>query len=116
MEPLLDKLARQKIVRNLFATIRSCDRSSDRWMRFIIVAVCVTVAIFVTSFMIPGVGSVFGWVATITWYVLAWPVVVAGAFLYPYAEPAVWLLVGSILAGLFWAFIVELICKRRRVA
>jgi len=25
-------------------------------------------------------------------------------------------LVGSILAGLFWAFIVELIFKRRRVA
>ncbi|HTX22938.1 MAG TPA: hypothetical protein VMD27_13900 [Candidatus Aquilonibacter sp.] len=32
MEPLIDKLARQKMVRKFFETIRNCDKRSDNWV------------------------------------------------------------------------------------
>lgn len=33
MEPLLDKLARQKVVRKIFEAIRTCDKRSDKLAR-----------------------------------------------------------------------------------
>lgn len=32
MEPLLDKLARQQVVRNFFARIQAWDKGSDKWV------------------------------------------------------------------------------------
>lgn len=46
MDPLLDKLERQKIVRNIFAIIRTCDKKSDKLARTFIARIrtCVAVA------------------------------------------------------------------------
>jgi hypothetical protein len=38
MEPLLDKLSRLKAIKGIFATIRICDKGSDRFARFVLTA------------------------------------------------------------------------------
>jgi hypothetical protein len=52
MEPLVDILARQKIVKKVFATIRACDKRSDKVAQFIIMAIYAAVAVIKNKVLI----------------------------------------------------------------
>ena len=83
MEPLVDKLARQEIVKRLFAGIRAWDKQSDKLKRFFIVAPCATVAIICfTILLIPfwDDNSILSLLACVVWFIVAWPLVVASSF------------------------------------
>ena len=95
---------------------------SFKTRRFIIVAVCATIAIFSLSiFSIPywDDDSVFSWIIICAWLVFGWPIAVAES-LYGGGPPVSAALfgIGCILAGFFWAGIVELFSRvwRRYVA
>ena len=124
MEPLLDKLARQKPVRMIFETIRKWDKQSDkspnvpviRFIGFTIFTMALVLGLFIfalgdgddsqpSSFIFSVIGVI--------WAVIAWPFI-AVDFIYHGAIRDYFLVPVWILTGMFWAAVIELFIKLRR--
>lgn len=144
MEPILDKVARQKMVKKFFATIEVCDKSSNalptvvlrhkRTVRFLCVVFLVeSLVFFVFPFLMFCVwnfgdndlppfkpDTTFEQICDVTWITAALPLSVTilvcdkVKFDLPDNVAVITLLVVS--PGIFWALIVELllILKKRR--
>ena len=117
MEPLSDKLARQKLVRVFFETIRT-----SRTKRFIAVMIGSIVAPFVLTFTAMCFtdwdgSSLYGDACYIFFVIAEWPVVLGAILFDPRDPPAfVWVLL-CIITGLFWAGVVDLffVWRKRHV-
>lgn len=75
MEPLVDKLARQKVVRDFFAVIRGCDIGSDNWMYSAPVPWRITIMLLIAGvFVIVPAVIGFGWMGLLipVIFLLAW--------------------------------------------
>ncbi len=129
MEPLVDKLARQKVVKQFFAGIRACDKQFDklkRLKRFFAVTICATIAIiaFTLATFHWDNPSILSTILAMAWKIVAWPIVVA-SYLLPGRDDVgdgiliiYWVAAGSVAAGLFWASLIELffILKKRHAS
>ena|ERR1700690_2530230 len=124
MEPLFDKLARQKFVQKIFETIRTCDKQSDRLAnkritRFIVSAICAMVLAFGLFFISlifssdDSQPSFISWPIAIVGAVAAWPFI-AVAFISHGDPPDIFIILVWIVTGLFWAAVVELFIKLKR--
>jgi hypothetical protein len=124
MEPILDKLARQKFVRKIFETIRACDKQSDRLAnkrvtRFIVSTICAMVLVFSLFFVSlifssdDSQPSFISWPIAIVGAVAAWPFI-AVAFISDGNLPDILIISVWITTGLFWAGVVELFIKLKR--
>jgi hypothetical protein len=124
MEPLLDKLARQKTVRMIFQTIRTCDKQSDKVakmpvVRFIGSTICAMVLVFglfLLALVFPDSSQPFSFffcVIAVIWAVIAWPFI-AVAFIFHGDLPDISLIPVWILTGMFWAAVIELFIKLKR--
>jgi hypothetical protein len=128
MEPLLDKLGRQKAVRKIFETIRHCDKQSDRLaknralrftVRFIVFTICAMVLIsslFLVSVSViseDSQPSFISWPIAIAGAVAAWPLL-AVAFVSHGDLPDFFIIPVWIMTGMFWAAVVELFIKLKR--
>jgi len=124
MEPLLDKLARQKPVRMIFETIGRWDKQSDkspnvpviRFIGFTIFTMVLVLALLIfelgdlgdsqpPSFIFSVIGVILA--------VIAWPFI-AVDFICHRAIQEYFLVPVWILTGMFWAAVVELLIKLKR--
>lgn len=73
MEPLFDKLARQKVVKDVFAVIRGFDKRSDNWMRSASVPGRILLVLLFGGgcLLLPAV-IYYGWVAFIMAILFLW--------------------------------------------
>jgi lipopolysaccharide export LptBFGC system permease protein LptF len=124
MEPLLDKLARQKAVRKIFETIHTCDKQSDRLakirvMRFIVSTICAMVLVFGLFFVslmfsqYDSQPSYISWPIAFVGVVAVWPFIAVG-FIFHGDLPDAFIIPVWIVTGLFWAAVVELFLKLKR--
>jgi hypothetical protein len=124
MEPLLDKLGRQKAVQKIFETIRTCDKQSDRLAnkrvtRFIVSTICAMVLVFGLFFISiifssdDSQPSFISWPIAIVGAVAVWPFI-AVDFIFHGDLPDVFIIPVWIVTGLFWAAVVELFIKLKR--
>jgi hypothetical protein len=124
MEPLLDKLARQKPVRMIFETIRRWDKQSDKSpnvpvIRFIGSTICVMALVFILFILMIGSydgqpsSSIFDVIEVIL-AVIAWPFLVASFFIFHGYNLDIFLVPTWILTGMFWAAVIELFIRWRR--
>ena len=127
MEPLCDKLTRQKPVRLFFAAIRAGDRQSHqpvpwRLRRFLISTLCSLIFPVVVGRALIILtqdwdkSSLFGNIAFTFFLIAEWPLALCSRF-YPSGDPP--LLLGLslyVLAALFWAGVIDLfmVWRKRR--
>jgi hypothetical protein len=123
MEPLLDKLARQKAVQRIFQTIRTCDKQSDtrRGRRFVASMICAMFApfaIFISMVMFTDwdTSSFYGDTCFVILLVAEWPIVLSAYFFRHDDPPMIVFLFLYFISGLFWAGIVDLffVWRKRR--
>jgi len=119
MEPLLDKLARQKPVRMVFKAICICDKQSDRLMatrrvrRFAVSTICALFAPFAvymsmllfTDWDIP---SFYLNACFVVLLVIEWPLVLFSYLFLPSGPPIIVFVFLYLISGLFWASVVDL--------
>jgi hypothetical protein len=124
MEPLFDKLARQKAVRGIIDTIRTCDKQSDRLAntratRFIVSMICAMfapVAIFLSMLIFTDwdTPSFFGNTCFIILLVAEWPLVLCSFVFMPGNPPMIVCIFLYVISGLFWASIADLVFVWRK--
>jgi hypothetical protein len=124
MEPLIDKLARQKPVRMIFETIRRWDKQSEKSpnvpvIRFIGSTICImalTFGLFILALALPDDPKPYSYIScvmTVGWAVIAWPFVAIGV-IFPGDPPDFLIVPIWTLTGLFWATVIELFIKWKK--
>jgi len=129
MEPLLDKLARQKAVRGFFEAIRNCDKQSDKLAntRAVWIIVATVCSLFVPFAIFPlmlvftdwDTPSFIGNTSFIVLLVVEWPLVLCSFLWKGHGDPPMFVCVFLyVISGFFWVFLVDriFVWRKRRAA